>query len=377
MEKIRTVIIGAGAIGLAIANELSKEDPNLVVVEKENSFGLHTSSRNSEVIHTGHYYLPGSLKAKLCVEGNQLLYKYLEEHSIPHRKTGKIIVANDEEEIRVLGQYKYWGEHNGCTGIRMLEKNEVKNLEPTVSCIKALFIPTTGIFDTHQYMKSLSTSIEDNDAFIVYGMEVVSIQKENGHYQLGFANGEYYQCDYVINSAGLWSDQIAELAGMDIENLGLKQHWCKGEYYKTTKLKGIRHLVYPIADPKGIFLGIHLTLNLAGEVRFGPNAFYVNSIDYKFQEEYFEEFYKAVNRYIEIERDNLIPDDTGIRPKLQGPNDGFKDFYIQEETKNGFPSFVNLIGMESPGLTASPAIAKYVKNLLQPSQPSKLSKQEK
>jgi L-2-hydroxyglutarate oxidase LhgO len=377
MEKIRTVIIGAGAIGLAIANELSKEDPNLVVVEKENSFGLHTSSRNSEVIHTGHYYPPGSLKAKLCVEGNQLLYKYLEEHSIPHRKTGKIIVANDEEEIRVLGQYKYWGEHNGCTGIRMLEKNEVKNLEPTVSCIKALFIPTTGIFDTHQYMKSLSTSIEENDAFIVYGMEVVSIQKENGHYQLGFANGEYYQCDYVINSAGLWSDQIAELAGMDIENLGLKQHWCKGEYYKTTKLKGIRHLVYPIADPKGIFLGIHLTLNLAGEVRFGPNAFYVNSIDYKFQEEYFEEFYKAVNRYIEIERDNLIPDDTGIRPKLQGPNDGFKDFYIQEETKNGFPSFVNLIGMESPGLTASPAIAKYVKNLLQPSQPSKLSKQEK
>ena len=370
MEKIRTVVIGAGAIGLAIANELSKQDPDLVVVEKENSFGMHTSSRNSEVIHTGHYYPPGSLKAKLCVEGNQLLYRYLEENSIPHKNTGKIIVANDDEEISELEKYKYWGELNGCLGIRMLDKNAVRDLEPTIYCKKALFVPTTGIFDTHQYMKSLASNIEDNDAFIVYGMEVVSIQKENGHYQLGFANGEYYQCDYVINSAGLWSDQIAELAGMDIENLGLKQHWCKGEYYKTTKIKGIEHLVYPIADPKGIFLGIHLTLNLAGEVRFGPNAFYVNSIDYKFQEEYFEEFYKAVNRYMGIDRANLLPDDTGIRPKLQGPNDGFKDFYIQEETKNGLPGFVNLIGMESPGLTASPAIAKYVKDLLsQPSQP--------
>jgi len=375
MEKVRTVIIGAGAIGLAIANELSMQNPDLVVVEKEKSFGMHTSSRNSEVIHTGHYYHPGSLKAKLCVGGNQLLYKYLEEKSIPHKNTGKIIVANDDEEIKVLEQYKNWGEHNGCTGIRMLDKNEVKDLEPTVSCKKAIFIPTTGILDTHRYMKSLVASIEDNDAFIVYGMEVVSIRKENEHYILGFTNGDTFQCNYVINSAGLWSDQIAAMAGMDIVNLGLKQYWCKGEYYKTTKIKGIQHLVYPIADPKGIFLGIHLTINLAGDVRFGPNAFYVDSIDYKFQEEYFEEFFRAVNRYIEIDKDNLIPDDTGIRPKLQGPNNEFRDFYIQEETKNGLPGFVNLIGIESPGLTASPAIAKYVKNLLsQPSQPSQLSK---
>lgn len=371
MEKVRIVVIGAGAIGLAIANELSKQNPDLVVVEKESSFGMHTSSRNSEVIHAGHYYPPGSLKAKLCVEGNRLLYQYLEVHSIPHKDTGKIIVANDASEIRVLEQYRSWGGQNGCPGIRMLDKNEVKELEPEVTCKKALFIPSTGIFDTHQYMKSLTNSIDDNDAFIVYGMEVVSIRKENGHYQLGFANGEYYQCDYVINSAGLWSDQIATIAGMNIKNLGLIQHWCKGEYYKTTKINGIQHLVYPIADPKGIFLGIHLTINLAGEVRFGPNAFYVDSIDYKFQEEYFEEFYKAVNRYMGIDRANLMPDDTGIRPKLQGPNDGFRDFYIQEETKNGLPGFINLIGMESPGLTASPAIAKYVKNLL--SQTTQLS----
>jgi L-2-hydroxyglutarate oxidase LhgO len=371
MEKVRTVIIGAGAIGLTIAYELSKQDPDLVVVDKENSFGMHCSSRNSEVIHAGHYYPPGSLKAKLCVEGNRLLYQYLKEHTIPYNKTSKIIVANDDEEIRVLEQYKSWGDQNGCPGIRMLDKNEVKELEPNVFCKRALFVPMTGICDTHQYMKSLVTNIENNDAFIVYGMEVVSIQRENEYYRLGFSNGECYQCDYVINSAGLWSDQIAAMAGMDIKKLGLKQHWCKGEYYKTTKIKGIQHLVYPIADPKGIFLGIHLTINLAGEVRFGPNAFYVDSIDYKFQEEYFEEFYKAVNRYIEIDKANLMPDDTGIRPKLQGPNDGFKDFYIQEETKNKLPGFVNLIGMESPGLTASPAIAKYVKNLLsQSSQPS-------
>lgn len=363
MEKINTVVIGAGAIGLAIAYELAKADPDLVVVEKEKSFGRHTSSRNSEVIHAGHYYNTGSLKARLCVEGNALLYDYLKENGIAHKNTGKIIVATNEAEKDVVTSYLRRGEANGCSGFRMITADEAQSLEPSAKCKAGLFIPSTGIFDTHEYMRSLAENIEEKGAFIVYGDEVTGIVYDKGSYILDFASGEQFQCKNLINSAGLWADRIAAMAGMDIEALKIKQHWCKGQYYKTTKLKGIEHLIYPVADPKGIFLGIHLTINLAGEVRFGPNAFYVDEIDYRFENEYFDEFYKAINRYIDVPKEDLMPDDVGIRPKLQGPDDGFRDFYIQEESKNGFPGLINLIGMESPGLTASLAIAKYVSKI--------------
>ena len=364
MEKVKTVVIGAGAIGLAIAYELSKYDSDVVVVEKENGFGKHTSSRNSEVIHAGYYYPPGSLKAKLCVEGNNLLYEYLESHFIPYKNTGKILVAKSEEEIQIINKYNKWGNENGCPPFIMMNPEEVKKIESDIHCVQALYIPSSGIFDTHLYMKSLTKEIENNNSFIIYGMEVVSITKSNGYYIVGFANGEYYQSEFVINSAGLWADQIASMLGIDINLSGIKQYLCKGEYYKTSRFKGINHLIYPVTDPNGIFLGIHLTINLAGEVRFGPNAFYVDKVDYKFQEEFLDEFYEEINRYIKISKSELMPDDTGIRPKLQGPNDGFRDFYIQEEKDNGFPGFINLIGMESPGLTASLAIAKYVRNIL-------------
>lgn len=364
MEKIKTVVIGAGAIGLAIAYELSKSDPDLVLVEKENGFGKHTSSRNSEVIHAGHYYETGSLKAKLCVAGNELLYEYLKDNAIPHRNTGKIIVATDDAEIKVLDGYKMRSKANGIKGFKILKQEEVLVLEPRARCKAGLYIPSTGIFDTHEFMHSLAEKIEDQEAFIVYGNEVQAIHREGGSYIIDFSNGESYQCKQLINSAGLWAHQIAALAGMDIQAKGLEQYWCKGEYYKSTKIEGIQHLIYPVADPQGIFLGIHLTINLAGEVRFGPNAFYVDAIDYHFDESYFDEFYESISHYLDISKAELMPDDCGIRPKLQGPNDGFRDFYIQEETQNGLPGFVNLIGMESPGLTASLTIAKYVKALL-------------
>ena len=293
MEKINTVVIGAGAIGLAIAYELSKNDPDLVLVEKENSFGKHTSSRNSEVIHAGHYYDTGSLKAELCVEGNETLYEYLKDNDIPHRKTGKIIVASDDAEIKVLNAYKTRGEANGCKGFKMLSEKEVLALEPRAKCRAGLFIPSTGIFDTHDFMHSLAEKIEEQEAFIVYGNEATAIHREGGSYIVDFSNGESFQCKQLINSAGLWAHQIAALAGIDIRARGLKQYWCKGEYYKSTKIEGIQHLIYPVADPQGLFLGIHLTINLAGEVRFGPNAFYVDAIDYRFDESYFDEIGRA------------------------------------------------------------------------------------
>lgn len=364
MEKINTVVVGAGAVGLAIAYELSKTDPDLVVVEKEKSFGRHTSSRNSEVIHAGHYYNTGSLKARLCVEGNALLDEYLKKNGIQHRITGKLILASDAAEQDVLTGYLNRGLANGCSGFKLLGAEEVHEIEPFARCTSGLWIPSTGIFDTHEYMNSLATAIEDQGAFIVYGDEVAGIVFEDGLYTLDFASGEQFQCKKLINSAGLWADQLAAMAGLDIDALKIKQHWCKGQYYKTTKLKGIEHLIYPVADPKGVFLGIHLTINLAGEVRFGPNAFYVDDIDYRFEDEYFDEFHKSINRYIEVPKEDLMPDDVGIRPKLQGPHDGFRDFYIKEESRNGFPGLINLIGIESPGLTASLAIAEYVKALV-------------
>lgn len=363
MESVGTIVIGAGAIGLAVARELSHNDPDLVVVEKENSFGKHTSSRNSEVIHAGHYYEPGSLKARLCVKGNEKLYRYLKDYGIQHSRTGKIIVANSAEEEAILRKYHDLGRINGCPDFRCLSEAEVMEMEPRARCKSGLLIPSTGIFDTHGFMHSLATATEKQGAFIVYGMEVVSIRRENSSYIVIFANGEAFKSDRVVNAAGLWADQIAVMAGLDTKALNIKQHWCKGEYYKTSKVSGIRHLLYPVADPQGVFLGIHLTINLNGEVRFGPNAFYVDEIDYKFDEGFFEEFHASINRYMEIGREDLTPDDTGIRPKLQGPGEGFRDFYIREESPHGLPNFVNLIGIESPGLTASLAIAEYVNEL--------------
>lgn len=364
MESVKTLIIGAGAIGLAIGYELSKTEPDLVIVDKESGFGRHTSCRNSEVIHAGHYYDPGSLKARFCVQGNALLYEYLEENSIPYKNTGKIIVATTLEEEYTLKNYIDAGTKNGCKGMKLLTRDEVCQLEPQVKCISGLFIPSSGIFDTHKYMQSLSDQIEAQGAFIVYGMEVTGISQLNGRYLVEFTNGEVFQCDQVINSAGLWSHEIAKMAGLDTEALGIEQHWCKGEYYKTSKINGFDHLVYPVADPRGIYLGIHLTVNLAGEVRFGPNAYYVDKIDYHFDEQFMDDFHRAINRYMEISAEDIMPDDTGIRAKLQGPDDGFRDFYIREESGEGLPGFVNLIGMESPGLTSSLAIALYVAKLI-------------
>lgn len=363
MEKVNTLVIGGGAVGLAIGCEISKNRPDVVVVDKETSFGKHTSSRNSEVIHAGHYYPPGSLKASLCVEGNKMLYAYLQANDVRYSNTGKIIVATNPDETAILDNYLALGKQNGCQGMILLDEHEVRDLEPLIKCVAGLFVPSTGIFDTHGFMQCLEQQTESQGGYVIYGMEVCSIHRNNGFYMVCFTNGETYQSEHLINSAGLWADQVAALAGMDTGGAGVALHLCKGEYYKTSRIRGVNRLVYPVADPHGIFLGIHLTLNLNGEIRFGPNAYYVDEIDYKFNGEYLEEFHKAIMRYLDISTDELMPDDTGIRPKLQGPGDGFRDFYIQEETARGLPGLINLIGIESPGLTASLAIAKHVKEL--------------
>mgnify|MGYP006280859359 CR=1 FL=1 len=364
MEKVDILIIGAGAVGLAIANELANEHEDVVLVEKEKSFGRHTSSRNSEVIHSGIYYPQNTLKAELCLEGNELLYEFLSEHEIPHKNCGKLVVAASESEIEPLKELMLNGKRNNVPNLSLIDEKECKAMEPEVKAKKGLLVPSTGIFDTHKFMQKLESLAEDNDAFILYGMEVISITPKENKYVVEFQNGEKFMVNTVINSAGLNADKIAEMVGIDIVKHKLKIHLCKGEYYKTNQKRNIKKLIYPRPDPHGIYLGIHLTMNLNNEIRFGPNAYYVDEIDYSMDDRHKTDFLKSVNTYLDIKAEDIHMDDTGIRPKLQGPNDDFRDFYIKEESQKGYANFINLIGIESPGLTASLAIANKVKKLL-------------
>ncbi len=364
MEKVNILIVGAGVIGLSIARALSEEFEDVVVVEKEESFGRHTSSRNSEVIHSGIYYPQNTLKAKLCVRGIELIYDFCEKNGVPFQNCGKLIVASNEEELTELYKLKENGEKNNVKGLEIIDEIECRELEPQIRVIKALKVNSTGIFDTHKFMQKLEKEAESNDAFIVYDMEVISIKKNENKYIVNFTNGEIFEVNTLINSAGLFSDKIAEMVGIDMQNANLQLHWCKGEYYKTTKVKDIKRLIYPLPDPKGISLGIHLTINLNEEARFGPNAYYVNELNYSMDETHKDAFYDSIIKYIKIDKEHLSLDDCGIRPKLQGPDDDFRDFYIKEESEKGFPNFINLIGIDSPGLTCSLAIAEEVKRIL-------------
>ena len=364
MEQVNILIIGAGIIGLAVARELSQEFEDVVLVEKEDTFGRHTSSRNSEIIHSGIYYPNDSLKAKLCVSGAHELYKYAKEKNISFRNCGKLIVANNNEELSILKELKINGEKNGVADLQIINESECNKIESQIIAKYALRVSSTGIIDSHKLMQKLESEAEIFGAFIVYDMKVISIDALYEGYLVNFANGEVFEAKIIINCAGLYSDKIAEMIGINIERENLQLHWCKGDYYKSSKIKDINHLIYPVPDPNGIFLGIHLTINLQGEVRFGPNAYYVDKINYEMDETYKPEFLKAINNYMKIDEENFNLDDCGIRAKLQEEGGVFRDFYINEESEKGFPNFLNCIGIESPGLTCCLAIAKEIKKLI-------------
>jgi len=364
MEEVEVLIIGAGIVGLAIAEHLSQKYDCVIVAEKEPSLGRHTSSRNSEVMHSGIYYPQNSLKATLCVKGLDLLYAFLQEHEINHKKCGKLVIATKEEEIQVLKELLDNGTKNGVKGLEILSEEKVKELEPLFKTKGALWVPSTGIMDTHAVMKKLEFLAEDNGAMISYNTEVVGIEKADDVYIITFNDGFKVKSPIVINSAGLWADKVAEMVGIPPEKYNYTIHLCKGEYYKTTKYKNIEHLVYPVPDPTGMSLGIHIRINLNGELSFGPNAYYVDELEYGMDETYHKQFHKSVSEYLDIEFDEMWQDDSGIRPKLQKKGEGFRDFVILNEKDKGFPNFINLVGIESPGLTSCLAIAEYVETLI-------------
>jgi L-2-hydroxyglutarate oxidase LhgO len=388
MQLFNVTIIGAGVIGLAIAEGLSAEHHNVLVLEKNTSFGQETSSRNSEVIHAGIYYPTGLLKSTLCVEGSHLLYKHCKKRQIPHRKTGKLIVATSDEECAQLEAIRKQAEQNGVEDLTLIGNKQVRILEPEVRAKAALFSPSTGIIDTHGLIRSFYLQAEENGATISFRTEVTAIHRDGTHYDLEINDGAYHvQTRTLINSAGLHADRIAALAGIDINEADYRLKFCKGNYFSASPSPKINHLVYPVPAKNNESLGIHATLALDGRVRFGPDSRYLDAaeissrslrgaqqrgnfpsepFDYTVDENHKASFYEAITRYLpRITMDQLHPDMSGIRPKLQGPGEPYRDFVIREESDRGFPGMINLIGIESPGITSCLAIQNKVQNILE------------
>jgi len=364
LVEISVAIIGAGVIGLATAREIAQGKKDVFVFEKNRTLGLETSSRNSEVIHAGIYYPEDSLKAKLCVEGKSLLYKLCDKHNIAYKKTGKIIVAADENEISCLEELYEQGGKNGVEDLMLLSQTELKKLEPNIEARAGLLSPSSGILDSYTLLKFLYSQAREKGARFVFDTEVIGIERAGAKYKVQIKDRDgisAFVAHVVVNCAGLNSDRIAQLAEIDVAKAGYKLHYCKGEYFSlSSKYRNVvSRLIYPTPEQAGH--GIHVTVGLDGRVRLGPNARYVQTVDYAVDETQKEVFYNSTKRFLpSVELEDLAPEFAGIRPKLQGPGEAFRDFVIAREEKESLPSLINLIGIESPGLTASPAIARYV-----------------
>jgi L-2-hydroxyglutarate oxidase LhgO len=366
------VVIGAGVVGLACARELAARGHEVIVIERHERFGIETSSRNSEVVHAGIYYPPGSLKATLCASGNRSLYAWCETHDVPHRRVGKLIVATSSDEEPKLDEILRRAEANGVRSLRTLSAAETRTLEPRVRATAALWSPDTGIVDSHAFMASLLADAGSHGCTVAWRHTLAGVDAMAGGYRLT-AQADDGACTavtarWVVNSAGLEADRVAAIAGFDVEACGYRLHYARGHYFRVHPRKRhlVSHLVYPAPVPAG--LGIHVTLDLAGGIRLGPDVEYLSARvqDYGVAEGLRETFHAAASRYLEgLEPEDLSPDLAGIRPKLQGPGEGFRDFVISEESDSGRPGWVNLIGIESPGLTCSLAIGELVGNLLE------------
>ena len=365
MDRVDVVIIGAGVVGLAIAAEIAREDREMYLLEKETVYGQAASSRNSEVLHAGIYYPKDSLKAELCIQSAPMLYKILEENRIPHKRVGKIIVASGESEIKQLEEIIQKGRANKARDLEIIDADRVHELEPKVKADAAILSPHTGIFDAHGLMDHFHREARRKSGVdpLVLDTEVIGIKQSSDGYEVEMNSGEEVfsvETRMVINSAGLQSDRVAEMVGFDIDKEGYRLHLCKGDYFSLTGKPPAQMLVYPPPPLDAASLGIHSVPDLTGRLRFGPNAYYVDEINYKVESE-LEPFWRDIVKYFPmVRKEDLHPDMSGIRAKLQAPGDPVRDFIIRHEEDKGYSGFINLIGIESPGLTSSPAIAEIV-----------------
>lgn len=368
MDRVGIVIVGAGVIGLAVARELSKNHKDILVIEKNPSFGQETSSRNSEVIHAGIYYPRDSLKAKTCLRGKKLLYEYCQKNDIGHKRIGKLIAITNNNERESLEKLFKNGLECGVEDLKIIFEEEIKKIEPNINAKAAIVSPSTGIVDSHGLMKNLLLEFRAGGGQVAYNAEVAGIDKVSGGFKVSVEDigGLFsFSARVVINASGLNADRVAEMVGIKRDEYRIK--YCKGDYFRVhnNKAKLINRLIYPLPKTEALSLGIHATLDLGGGLRLGPDDEYADKVCYDIEESKKGIFYddiKALIPFISLE--DLGPDTSGVRPKLQGPGQGFRDFIVEDESNNGFSGFINLIGIESPGLTAFFAIAKMVGDMV-------------
>lgn len=357
MDKVECVVVGAGVVGLAIAAELARSGREVVVLEQHDCIGSETSSRNSEVIHAGIYYPQGSLKAELCVQGKQLLYRYCDAFDVPYKRCGKLIVAVHDGQAEIVQGYIDKAAANGVADLRWLSAREVAELEPEVACVGGVLSPSTGIIDSHAFMLSLQGQLERAGGIIAFQTHVESVKADP--MPLVCTTDFELQADWFINCAGLHAPGLAQATPN-----APKAFYAKGHYYAYSGRQPFSRLVYPVAEAGG--LGVHVTLDLAGQIKFGPDVRWIDQLDYSFDESHFADFASAIRTYYPLlDEQRLHPSYTGIRPKIAPADGGFQDFRIDGPATHGVPGWINLLGIESPGLTASLAIAREVVSQVQ------------
>jgi len=369
------VVIGAGIVGLAVAAALGRAGWSVVVLERHDAIARETTSRNSQVVHAGIYYAPGSLKSELCRAGRDGLYARCVARAIPHRKLGKLVVACCEAEIATLERIAASGAANGVP-LEWLDAAQVRRIEPEVRAVAALLSPESGIVDAHAYALSFLAEAEAHGVALVLRAEVEALERGPSGWTVVARSGgsrgsagelQRVTCRAVVNAAGLASDRVAALAGLDVDATGCRLRFCKGDYFSLAPAAGlsISRLVYPVPAAGG--LGVHATLDLGGRIRLGPDAEYVPRVRYDVDPRKAESFAAAAARMLpKVRAAWLAPDQAGVRPKLVGPGAPAADFVVREESPHGLPGLVDCIGIESPGLTAASAIGARVSALLAP-----------
>jgi L-2-hydroxyglutarate oxidase LhgO len=364
MDQVDCVVVGAGVVGLAVARSLAQAGRDVWVLEAADAIGTGVSSRNSEVIHAGLYYPTGSLKARLSVQGNALLYAYCEAMVVAHKRCGKLIVATEPAQLDMLTDLAARAQCNGVPEMRLLPADEVKHLEPDLFCQAALFSASTGIVDSHALMLSMQADVERAGGTLVLRCELAAADLANARPQLTLAEGTRLGCKLLVNATGLSAPLLARRFNGLAPGKIPTPFYAKGNYFSLVGRAPFKHLVYPVPEPGG--LGVHLTLDLGGQVKFGPDVQWVDApSDYTVDPSRAQVFQERIRRYWPGLPDGaLVPAYAGIRPKISGPNDTAADFMIQGPADHGHPGLINLFGIESPGLTSALAIGQEVLCLL-------------
>ena len=361
METVDCVVVGAGVVGLAVARALALAGREVLILDAAEGIGTETSSRNSEVIHAGIYYPAGSLMARFCVAGRRMLYALCADKGVPHRNCGKLIVATNAQEDDMLAGIKRRAEVNGVEGMRVLTAAEAVALEPNLNCTSALLSASTGIVDSHAFMLALQGDAENAGAVPVFFSPVERGRKVEGAIEIDVGGAEpmSLRCRLLVNSAGLHAPALAgNIVGMPAERVPTT-YYAKGNYFTLQGRSPFTRLIYPVPVPGG--LGVHLTIDLGGQARFGPDVEWIDTLDYTVDPHRADSFYAAVRKYWPALKDGALqPGYAGIRPKIVPKGAPGQDFVVQGPQTHGVPGLINLFGIESPGLTASMAIAEHV-----------------